>query len=753
MMTRSSSYRLACKAGGALFIAIAFALIAPALTISSAKTGISVSIEAATGAYKVSAIHPAWSFAGKLGSAASAVEQSAGRDRIGPYRETTFKWQSAGIPLAGTIRLYQDRPLILFSYKYLKPASPPSVAFPSFTSIPEHLSHFSYRNRPFAPPQFTLGQYGTPWLFFDSEADAMVISPASHFIIAAMRGDGNQLIASGVNTALQSVPRGFTQQTLMAISPGIRATWNIWGDGLMALTGKIRPGNESDVTLRYYGYWTDNGAAYYYHYDPQLGYTGTLKAVISEYRREKIPVRYLQLDSWWYDKSFRGMSPSDTVGRWNAFGGIMRYHADASLFPAGLKAFQQSVGLPLVTHSRWISRYSPYRRHYQISGVAPVGLNWWNRIASYLQSSGVVTYEQDWQSLIDSRSPAFSSTIGTGDAFYDHMAAACLHHGITMQYCMALPCDFLEGTRYGNLTSIRTSDDRFSRARWRDFLYTSQLAYAIGSWPWTDVYFSDETNNMLLDALSAGPVGTGDSLGAENRKNIMMAVRADGVIVKPDVPITPLDRMYVAEAAAAPSAGSRMHGDEPPFIASTWTSDGSLRTAYVFAFSRSGRVYQTVRFSPEEAGTRAPACVYNFFTHQVSKLHRGQSFAVNIGPEGTGYFIVAPVTPSGIALFGDKGKFVSMGKERIASVQTGPRSIVVQVLFAAGENDVNLFGDAPAAPAVSVRGGAAGQVHFVESTGYFSVRVSPAATAPAASLHGDPVRRITVTLSEQSTTR
>lgn len=48
---------------------------------------------------------------------------------------------------------------------------------------------------------------------------------------------------------------------------------------------------------QYFGYWTDNGAAYYYRFDPKLGYAGTLKAVIKRYREGKIPVRYLQLDS------------------------------------------------------------------------------------------------------------------------------------------------------------------------------------------------------------------------------------------------------------------------------------------------------------------------------------------------------------------------------------------------------------------------------------------------------------------------
>lgn len=743
--------------GSVVKFCILFALLPGSLSLAqtevalSNQNGLSATLDAATGNYCVTAKNPQWTFCGTLPSSASGVSKANGQDRAGHFQEMTFMWQNGATPLQGTIRLYQNQPLILFGYKYLRATSPALVAFPSFTTIPTDLHHFSYKNGAFARPQFSLGQYGTPWLLFNDKADAVIISPASHFIIASMRGDGNHLIASGVNDQLPGVPSGFAQQTLMAISPGIRHTFNIWGTALIALGGKTRPGNESDTTLKYYGYWTDNGSAYWYRFIPDLGYAGTLEAVIKSYRKEKIPVRYLQLDSWWYDKSYPGMSSSDQSGNWKGFGGIMRYHADTSLFPQGLGAFEKKIGLPLVVHSRWISKYSPYRSQYKISGIAPVGDKWWNDITEYLESSGVVTYEQDWQSRITADTPAFSSTIGTGDDFYNHMADSCQVHHLTMQYCMALPADFLEGSRYSNLTTMRASDDRFSRPRWRDFLYTSQLAYAIGSWPWTDVYFSREINNMLIDTLSAGPVGTGDALGAEDKQNIMMAVRGDGVIVKPDVPLMPLDQMYVtdAETAASPASGRGRDGEKPghgetPFIADTWTSDGPIRTAYVFAFSRSPAVYQTVQFTPEEIGIHSPVFVYGYFTHLISRVADGKEFKAFIGPDETAYYIVAPAGPSGIALFGDKGKFASMGKERIASVKEGPHSVTAQVLFAVGDGPVTLFGDAPTAPSVVVHGGSTGAVAFRQSDGYFSVRITPDTNSPTVEDNGNPVRRVSV---------
>ena len=128
------------------------------------------------------------------------------------------------------------------------------------------------------------------------------------------------------------------------------------------------------------------------------------------------------------------------------------------------------------------------------------------------------------------------------------MARATHDHNMTMQYCMAPARFFLQAAKYPNLTTIRVNQDRFERKKWQSFLDASLLAEAAGRWPWVDVFMSGETDNLLLSVLSAGPVGTGDALGKEHRDNLMKAIRADGVIVKPDVPIVRVDSSFIADA-------------------------------------------------------------------------------------------------------------------------------------------------------------------------------------------------------------
>jgi hypothetical protein len=150
------------------------------------------------------------------------------------------------------------------------------------------------------------------------------------------------------------------------------------------------------------------------------------------------------------------------------------------------------------------------------------------------------------------------------DAFMNNMASAMSNAGLTMQYCMALPRHFLQSSLYSHLTSIRVSGDRFSSARWDDFLYASALASSLGIWPWSDVFMSSETDNLLLSTLSAGIVGVGDPIGAESATNLFQTIRTDGVIVKPDEPIVPIDATYIQDAQAL----------KQPMVASTYTDFG-----------------------------------------------------------------------------------------------------------------------------------------------------------------------------------
>jgi len=59
---------------------------------------------------------------------------------------------------------------------------------------------------------------------------------------------------------------------------------------------------KNDLVTNYLGYWTDNGAFHYYNPAPGSTYQETLVGVAEGLAQMGVPVRYLNLDSWWYSK-------------------------------------------------------------------------------------------------------------------------------------------------------------------------------------------------------------------------------------------------------------------------------------------------------------------------------------------------------------------------------------------------------------------------------------------------------------------
>ena len=227
------------------------ASVAKLIRVESAA-GVSARLDEASGHYEIVSRRPDWKFAGDLGEPAKETGASRGTDRIGAYQEIHFSWQ-AGVPVTGSIRVYDKEAVVLFTLTCDQAADKWPVVFPKFTSFPAKLSHFSFGESPFAPPRFKLEPNGTPWLLFDDHANATVISPADDFLLATMAGDGVHEIASTLNPGVHDLPAHFSHSTLMAFAPGIHTAWEAWGKALMALQGKTPPANDADTGLRYLG--------------------------------------------------------------------------------------------------------------------------------------------------------------------------------------------------------------------------------------------------------------------------------------------------------------------------------------------------------------------------------------------------------------------------------------------------------------------------------------------------------------------
>ena len=645
-----------------------------------------------------------WKFGGNVGATVSAATINTGVDNLGAYRELAFFYSLSTSSRNASIRVYSDSPVILFSVTY-DTVSPNVSPFPAIATYPA-TSHLSF-NGQFSAPDFTNLHLDSPWVYFDASANTFILSSASDHMTSATVRQSDNSITAGISTRIATIPAGFTHRTILTFGSGINQTFIDWGRALTSLSGKQRPSNEADRLLRSISYWTDNGATYYYNAGGP-SYTGTLDSIKAEFGAKGIALGSLQLDSWWYPKG-----PDDN---WSSHSGIWTYTAAPALFQPDLRTFQAALGVPLVTHARWIDVASPYRTRYAMSGNVAIDPQYWEDVAAYLQSSGVTGYEQDW--LGDKAQTEFNLT--DPYAFLGNMAASMAKRGITMQYCMATPAHFLQSTAYSNATTIRASQDGFVQARWNDFLYSSRFASAIGIWPFADVFMSGETNNLIVAALSAGPIGVGDRVGDLSRDNLLKAVRADGVIVKPDVPATPLDSVFVNDA----------QGVDVPMVAATYADYGNgLRAHYILAFTRGAN--STIAIDPAVYGISGTAYLYDWLRGSGRLIEAGSTYTLNLA-NGFGYFVLTPVGPSGIALLGDKGHFVTLARARIPTLSSGARRIDLTVSFAPGETERTLFGYSPFPVAVIPVAGTAGTPVWDPATQLFTVTVAPAGATGAA---------------------
>jgi len=649
-----------------------------------------------------------WHLVGKLPEAPESIQSTPGKDAIGNYDAESATY------LRGTrtaeIRIYRDLSIAIFRDVW-NSAGPNEHPFPSFNKLPSGLMKFSYERKTFGTYEFgALGPEG-PWSLFDKLGNVMLLSPGDNFLVSRMNESPEGAAESRIAQAIQTLPAGFSHSTLLVFDKGVNQAFSAWGSALLGLGGKQRPANDANVVLAKLGYWTDNGARYYYKFDPQLGYAGTLLAIRDQFKKLGVPLGYMQLDSWWYPKGvndrWSSLSPALPDGEYT-------YRADKELFPDGLAAFQQLLGLPMVTHARWISTASPYRTQFKMSGNVVLDPAFWKSTSDYLAAANVVTYEQDW---LDHNAQT-ELNLTDPHAFLGNMSKAMLGKGITIQYCMPLPSHYMASTQYSNVQTIRTSADRFDREKWDSFLYDSRLAAAVGLRPWTDVFFSNELPNLILSTLSAGPVGVGDALGETNAHNLAAAVRTDGLIVKADSPLLPINPMYASDALDQSS----------PMIAMSESALSNQHARYVFAYARSkSQEGVTVPLSSLEIS--GPVFAYDWVTQRGELLPDGGSLRMKFA-DGWDYQILSPVNSQGLALVVDTDKIVSLGKQRIAAGEDHG-TLTTTIKFAHGEDVLTISGYASHLPKLKVVEGKLNSTAYDPQTKIFRAQVAPAGSGEA----------------------
>jgi hypothetical protein len=238
---------------------------------------------------------------------------------------------------------------------------------------------------------------------------------------------------------------------------------------------------------------------------------------------------------------------------------------------------------------------------------------------------------------------------------------------------------------------VRTSGDyRYligSGLLWTWFLHTNALARALGLIPFKDVFLSNPRGQgrdgdpqaeaeALLAALSGGPVGIGDRAGCSDPAVVARTCRADGTLVKPDVPIAALERCFGANAFV-----------EPVLLAGeTYSEHPAGRWTYLASFNACARKEPVAaRVALSELGVERAAIAYDWRSGRFERLEPGQAIELELAPLDWDLRVLCPVLPNETALFGDVDRYASVGDRRIRGIRAAGRGLTCDALGAPGE--------------------------------------------------------------------
>jgi len=295
------------------------------------------------------------------------VSPFAGQDQFGVYDGLTLFWTSLQGTTFGTrFRVYAN--FVIFDQFFPQGANgvdsssntKVSTSFPSISAtaakVP-NLRYMSFQGNMAQPyygvglSNFTGGIYGgVPTVFYE-EYEVAILSPMDNYFVGfhtVNQADLGSFLTCGIQGMVKEIPAGFVHPTILYYGQdGMNATMSAWGEILLKKTGKVRSTPSADFSIAHLGYWTDNGAYYYYWTEDNSTYEETMLLIKQYYEEEGVPIRYYQLDSWWYYKD-----QHDAVTVWTA---------RPDIFPSSMTGFVKQLQDPLVLHNRFWSTSSPYQ--------------------------------------------------------------------------------------------------------------------------------------------------------------------------------------------------------------------------------------------------------------------------------------------------------------------------------------------------------------------------------------------------------
>ena len=287
-----------------------------------------------------------------------------------------------------------------------------------------------------------------------------------------------------------------------------------------------------------------------------------------------VPVRYLQLDPYWYSNQHV-------------------WEPDPSLYGAnGLPGLVEAINATklLLYHNFWYrdTQQLYAARGWNFSFVPGYRFLSWGRprnifqvdptqafeffdllFEQYAKQNVLMGVEVDFLDWMQLTIPALFSTLDGGHYYLKGLADAALKHGVSHQLCMSMPSQIMDSLLLPAVTNARASPDNTptNENRWL-IAYTSLLMWPLNVQPFADniwttahqpaqpygtgVFRHNIVLQVLITTLTAGPVGLADEIGYTNASLLLQTCTSNGTLLQPDKPATPIDAMFSPSAPFQP---------------------------------------------------------------------------------------------------------------------------------------------------------------------------------------------------------
>ena len=611
--------------------------------------------------------------------------QRNGNDKLGEYRiiGAQFRLEDEERYLSLSIKNYYKQNFIIFELlipEGLKNTSSGEkseliTSFPSFINQSPNKNIFTYRNTKFCPPSRKLIITSAPVLFYDNKLNCIVLSPLDGFLTNVITEDKNHRINCGIQGEIKELSKNFTQKFILLLGKGINKSIENLGDILLRYHNSKRKSLYANIVTSYLGYWTNNGGYYYYNTEKKMSYEDTMLAIKDYFDDHNIPISYYNFDSWWYLKHTNKtlttlFRPLVRLSGGGLYGNTLLWEVDPKNFTTDLKTFhREKFKKPITAHNRRWDARSPYVGNYKFetykNHAVPLEREFWQWLMKRAKESGIEVYEQDWMKNQIASMPILRQNFHAQENWLNNMATAAKEHGVDIFYCMQTPGILLYSIKHSNVIISRCSEDY--NHRWPltyRFIHSTQtniLFHAIGINSNPDVFHSRSIENIkfkffserfpnfncLYQILNAGVVAPGDKKEYVNWPLLQKTCRDDGLLLKPDKPLTANDLMF------------KKH--RKYYICDTYTKINNLTWRYILISNIWPKRVKETFFTIQELGfENKDYILYDFFTRKIKRIKIEDLIEIgHLKRYDYKYYILCPITINGMALIGCPDKFIT----------------------------------------------------------------------------------------------